>query len=101
MAERTDGVNSEETARVLQEVAARSSHILQEFGQKRLEQSISSAVKDELGIARAYMDLYSHVLMDPSAFAAAGFFPRVVVGSGLPPSAQTSRSIISFSTLGA
>ena len=73
MAQRSDDVSREETARVLQEVAARSSHILQEFGQKRLEQSISSAVKDELGIARAYMDLYSHVLMDPSAFAAASF----------------------------
>jgi polyhydroxyalkanoate synthase len=71
MAERTDGVNREETARMLHEVAERSSKILQEFGQKNLEQSISSAVKDELGIARAYMDLYSHVLMDPSAFAAA------------------------------
>ncbi len=71
MAERADGVNREETARMLQEVAERSSRILKEFGQKNLEQSISSAVKDELGIARAYMDLYSRVLMDPSAFAAA------------------------------
>ena len=71
MAERTVGVNREETARMLHEVAERSSKILKEFGQKNLEQSISSAVKDELGIARAYMDLYSRVLMDPSAFAAA------------------------------
>jgi polyhydroxyalkanoate synthase len=71
VAERTDGVNREETARMLHEVAERSSKILKEFGQKNLEQSISSAVKDELGIARAYMDLYSRVLMDPSAFAAA------------------------------
>ena len=71
MAERTDGVKREETARMLHEVAERSSKILKEFGQKNLEQSMSSAVKDELGIARAYMDLYSRVLMDPSAFAAA------------------------------
>jgi len=52
-------------------VAQRSSHILQEFGQKHLEQTIQSVVKDELGIAKAYMDLYSRMLMDPSALAAA------------------------------
>jgi len=71
MEERTDSVNREETARMLHEVAERSSRILKEFGQKNLEQSIASVVKDELGIAKAYMDLYSRVLMDPSAFAAA------------------------------
>jgi len=71
MEERTDGVKREETARMLHEVAERSSRILKEFGQKNLEQSIASVVKDELGIAKAYMDLYSRVLMDPSAFAAA------------------------------
>ena len=71
MQERTDGVNREETARMLHEVAERSSRILQEFGRKNFEQSIATAVQDELGIAKAYMDLYSRVLMDPSAFAAA------------------------------
>ncbi|MGH8687955.1 MAG: PHA/PHB synthase family protein, partial [Burkholderiales bacterium] len=70
MEERADGVGKEDTARVLQEVAARSAHILKDFGQKQLEASVSSAVKDELGIARAYMDLYSRALMDPSALAA-------------------------------
>jgi poly[(R)-3-hydroxyalkanoate] polymerase subunit PhaC len=65
------GMSREETARVLQEVAQRSSHILKEFGQKNLENSIHSAVTDELGIAKAYMDLYSRLLMDPSALAAA------------------------------
>ena len=35
-----------------------------------------------------------------SAFASAGFLPWVDVGSGLPPSAQTRLSIISFSGLG-
>jgi poly[(R)-3-hydroxyalkanoate] polymerase subunit PhaC len=65
------GMSREETARVLQEVAQRSSHILKEFGQKSLESSIHSAVTDELGIAKAYMDLYSRLLMDPSALAAA------------------------------
>ncbi|MGH8708396.1 MAG: hypothetical protein ACREVD_10105, partial [Burkholderiales bacterium] len=71
MEERADGVNREEAARVMQEVAQRASHILHEFGQRQLQSSISSAMKDELGIAKAYMDLYSRLLMDPSALAAA------------------------------
>ena len=71
MGESADGVSREQTAKVLHEVAERSSRILQEFGQKQLESTISSAVKDELGIAKAYMDLYSRMLMDPSALAAA------------------------------
>jgi len=73
MEERAHGVSREETAKVLHEVAERSSRILKEFGQKQVEQTISSAVKDELGIAKAYMDLYSRMLMDPSALAAASF----------------------------
>jgi len=64
-------VSREERARVLHEVAERSSRILKEFGQKHFEQALSSAVKDELGVARAYMDLWSRTLMDPSALAAA------------------------------
>ncbi|HEX5092765.1 MAG TPA: alpha/beta fold hydrolase, partial [Burkholderiales bacterium] len=71
MAEGADGVSREETARILQEVAQRSSHILQAFGQKQVEKTLQSAVADELGIAKAYMDLYSRMLMDPSALAAA------------------------------
>jgi polyhydroxyalkanoate synthase len=71
MEERADGVNREETARVLHEVAQRSSRILHEFGQKQMQSSISSAVKDELGVAKAYMDLYSRLFMDPSALTAA------------------------------
>jgi polyhydroxyalkanoate synthase len=71
MEERADGVKREEAVRVMHEVAERASRILQEFGQKQLHSSISSAVKDELGIAKAYMDLYSRLLMDPSALAAA------------------------------
>jgi hypothetical protein len=42
MDERADGVNREETARVLHEVAQRSSRILHEFGQKQMQSSISS-----------------------------------------------------------
>ncbi|HEY4636912.1 MAG TPA: hypothetical protein VIH23_01495, partial [Burkholderiales bacterium] len=71
MEERADGVKREEAARVMHEVAERASRILQEFGQKQLESTLASAVKDELGIAKAYMDLYSRLLMDPSALAAA------------------------------
>jgi polyhydroxyalkanoate synthase len=71
--ERADGVKREEAARVLHEVAARSSRILQDFGHKRLQESIAAVVQDELGIARAYMDLYSRLLVDPSAIAAASF----------------------------
>jgi polyhydroxyalkanoate synthase len=71
MEERADGVNREEALRVMHEVAERSSRILKEFGQRQLQSSIASVVKDELGIAKAYMDLYSHLLMDPSALAAA------------------------------
>jgi len=71
MAERADGVKREEAVRVMHEVAERASRILKEFGQKQLESTLASAVKDELGIAKAYMDLYSRLLMDPSALAAA------------------------------
>ena len=55
----------------MQEVAQRSSRILHDFGQKQMQSAMSSAVKDELGVAKAYMDLYSRLLMDPSALAAA------------------------------
>jgi polyhydroxyalkanoate synthase len=61
----------EETARVLQEVAERSARILGEFAGKNVVSSVSSAATDELGIARAYMDLYSRMLSNPMAMAAA------------------------------
>jgi polyhydroxyalkanoate synthase subunit PhaC len=66
-----DGLKGADTARVLHEVAERSSRILKDFSQKSLEEGIASVVKDELGIAKAYMDLYSRLLMDPSALTAA------------------------------
>jgi len=59
-----------ERAKILQAVAERSSRILGDFAQKQA-QSLSSAVRDELGIAKAFMDLYSRVAVDPSVFAAA------------------------------
>ena len=59
----------EELARVYHEVAERSAHILTEFAQKHVANSISAAVSDELGIARAYMDLYARMLANPYALA--------------------------------
>jgi polyhydroxyalkanoate synthase len=62
--------SQDEQARMMQAVAERSSRILGDFAQKQAE-SLSSAVRDELGIAKAFMDLYSRVAMDPSVMAAA------------------------------
>jgi len=62
--------DQDEQAKILQAVAERSSRILSDFAKKQA-QSLSSAVRDELGIAKAFMDLYSHAAMDPSAAAAA------------------------------
>jgi len=58
----------EEQARILHAVAERSSRILGEFAQKQTE-SLSAAMRDELGIAKAFMDLYSRVAADPSLLA--------------------------------
>ena len=59
---------SEELARVAHEVAERSSRILGDFVQKQA-QSISSAVRDEMGIAKAFMDLYARMAADPALMA--------------------------------
>ena len=63
-------LNPEETARVLQEVAERSARIFAEFAEKNPAASSSSAASDELGIAKAYMDLYAKMLSNPAALAA-------------------------------
>ena len=62
--------NPEDTARVLHEVAERSAKILGEFAKKDHGASIAAAAGDELGIARAYMDLYSRMLANPAGLAA-------------------------------
>jgi polyhydroxyalkanoate synthase len=62
--------SQDEQAKVLQAVAERSSRILGEFARKQAE-SLSSAMRDELGIAKAFMDLYSRLAVDPSAIASA------------------------------
>ena len=56
-----------EIARVYQEVAQRAAHLLGEFAQKNPQ---LSAGIDELGIGKAYMDLYSRMLADPYALTA-------------------------------
>ena len=55
-------VQPEDTQKVLREVAERSARIIGEFAQRHVANSISAAVTDELGIAKAYMDLYAGML---------------------------------------
>jgi len=62
--------NPEETARVLHEVAERSAKLLGEFAQKDHASGVAAAAGDELGIAKAYMDLYSRMLSNPAGLAA-------------------------------
>src|SRR5579859_5295472 len=59
---------SQELAKVCQQVAERSSKILGEFAQKQT-QAMSAAVRDEMGIAKAFMDLYSRLAADPGLVA--------------------------------
>src|SRR5438105_7858654 len=59
---------TEELAKVCQQVAERSSKILGDFAQKQTE-SMSAAVRDEMGIAKAFMDLYSRMAADPALLA--------------------------------
>ena len=65
------GVSPEQMHQVLHEVAERSARILGEFAQKHVSNSVSAAVTDELGIAKAYMDLYSRMLANPYVLASA------------------------------
>src|SRR3954467_15949699 len=61
---------SAELAKVAQQVAERSSRILGDFARKQAE-SMSAALRDEMGIARAFMDLYSRMAADPALVASA------------------------------
>jgi poly[(R)-3-hydroxyalkanoate] polymerase subunit PhaC len=58
----------EELAKVYHEVAERAAKVLGEFARKHPQ---LGAVSDELGIAKAYMDLYGRMLADPMALATA------------------------------
>ena len=60
--------NPPELPQICQSVAQRSSKILADFAQKQAE-SLSSAVRDEMGIARAFMDLYARMAADPLLLA--------------------------------
>jgi polyhydroxyalkanoate synthase len=68
---KTQTPNPEETARVLQQVADRSARILGDFASKNMAGGASAAMSDELGIAKAYMDLYARMLANPMTLAAA------------------------------
>src|SRR2546428_11184628 len=59
---------AEELSKVYHDVAERSSKLLGEFAQKQA-QGMSSAVRDEMGIAKAFMDLYARMAADPSVLA--------------------------------
>jgi polyhydroxyalkanoate synthase len=59
---------SEELAKVCQQVAERSSKLLGEFAQRQSE-TLSAAVRDEMGIAKAFMDLYGRMVADPALLA--------------------------------
>src|SRR5688500_2814070 len=63
----TEGV--EQHRKVFQQVAERSSRILGEFAEKQA-QSLSAAVRDEMGIAKAFMDLYARMAADPALMTA-------------------------------
>src|SRR3954471_891988 len=62
---------SAELAKVAQQVAERSSRILGDFARKQAE-SMSAALRDEMGIAKAFMDLYTHMASDPALMAKLG-----------------------------
>ena len=57
--------SGEDMAKVCQSVAERSSKILGEFAQKQVE-GMSSAMRDEMGISKAFMDLYARMASDPA-----------------------------------
>jgi polyhydroxyalkanoate synthase len=58
-----------ELAKVYHEVAERSARLLSDFAQRHVSNSISASVSDELGIAKAFMDLYERMLANPFAIA--------------------------------
>jgi polyhydroxyalkanoate synthase len=62
-------MNKPEHIEICRDVAERSSKILGDFAQKQAE-SLSAAVRDEMGIARAFMDLYARMANDPALMAA-------------------------------
>jgi len=62
-------MDAAETARAYAEVAERAGKLLADFAKKH-PTDLSGGVADELGIAKAFMDLYGRMLGDPYALAA-------------------------------
>ena len=62
-------VDAAERARMFAEVAERASKLLADFARKH-PTGLPGGVSDELGIAKAFMDLYARMLGDPYALAA-------------------------------
>src|SRR3954462_12942126 len=60
--------NPPELTTICGSVAQRRSRLLADFAQKQAA-SLSSAVRDEMGIARAFMDLYARMAADPALLA--------------------------------
>jgi polyhydroxyalkanoate synthase subunit PhaC len=60
--------NPPELPLICRSVAERSSRMLADFTHKQAE-NLSSAVRDEMGIARAFMDLYTRMAADPALLA--------------------------------
>ncbi|HXJ50844.1 MAG TPA: class I poly(R)-hydroxyalkanoic acid synthase [Burkholderiales bacterium] len=60
--------NPPELTTICGSVAQRSSRLLADFAQKQAA-SLSSAVRDEMGIARAFMELYAKMAADPALLA--------------------------------
>jgi polyhydroxyalkanoate synthase len=60
--------NPPQLPQICHSVAKRSSKILADFTQKQAE-NLSSAVRDEMGIARAFMELYARMAADPALVA--------------------------------
>jgi polyhydroxyalkanoate synthase subunit PhaC len=66
MESRPQSAKPEELAKVYRQVAERAARLLSDFAKSRPQ---PATVSDELGIAKAYMDLYSRMLADPMALA--------------------------------
>ncbi len=63
----TQSYDPQEVARILGEVATRSAHLMQDWAQNGKHKDI--AYKDELGIARALMDMWAKLLANPGSLA--------------------------------
>ncbi len=98
-----DPAETAELSRIAHDVAERSSRILGDFVQKQT-QALSAAVRDEMGIARAFMDLYARLASDPAllaSFSANLWLDQVrlwqaswmrLLGVEAPPVAEPARS---------